>query len=180
MKFLLVCVALAGILTSTNGCKKDSSATDGTSVASGTTGTIGNASVQTLNFSIENTNWTENAASRLWVVEYFLPYSGIENGSLRLYMLLGSKWVALPYINEGITYQFGYTPSTKMIEIQAVEPRIKTVTANSGNMSFRTTGNMSFRATWVQMQLHSPESKPKAQTLSSNFLFNWKEARKNC
>jgi hypothetical protein len=82
------------------------------------------------------------------------------------------NWVALPYVSGGITYQFDYIASTKTIEIQAVEPRIKSLTDNPGNISFR--------ATWVQMQLHSPESKPKAQILGSNFLYNWKEARSNC
>jgi hypothetical protein len=151
MKYLLVCVALAGILTSTNGCKKDNTATDGLSGTSGIAGTYGSTNVQSLNFNIANTNWTANAASRLWSVDYHLPFSDIVPVSLKLYMMSGNNWVKLPYLNNGITFKYEYNSSTKTIVLQAADATSKTLIANPGEMSFR--------VTWLQIP-----SKPKVQT----------------
>jgi len=185
MKFLLVCIALAGILTSTNGCKKDDMSTGqltGISNALSTTVTHGKTNVreselQEITFSITSTNWVANPDSRLWSSDYFLNSYSIMNGSVQLYMMVGGvckpcgpsqeegiDWVALPYVNGDIIFKFEYNPSARSIMVQASAASVTKEGALIIKNLIANPGDMTFRVTWIKSQ-PQPISEPKYPTM---------------
>ncbi len=132
---LLVFTAAAIILTS-NGCKKDDDSNLQPSGNYVTTGSNNNT-VQSFTFDITSAMWSADSANLQWGAPYQLPTSLDMGGAVLLYAQDGSNWAALPHVDYGITYEFGYDPSAKIIEVQAADSRASVMIGNPGDMTFK-------------------------------------------
>lgn len=155
IRILLVCMVIAGILTSI-GCKK------GDTGPAGPAGAAGNANVQTYTYSVTSAQWVADAANLQWSVDYTLPAAAVLTGAVLLFIQDGSNWAALPHVDYGVTFEFGYDPTTKIIEVQSADAKAIKMIPNPGDMTF--------------MVVTIPQLLMK--TMSSVNLKNWPEVKK--
>jgi hypothetical protein len=114
-----------------NGCKK------GDTGPAGPTGPSGNTNVKAYNFSFTSTYWVADSANLQWGATYTLPSSADLSGAVLLYVKDDNNWAALPHVDYGITFEFGFDPAAKTIEIQAADATVLIMIANLGSMSFK-------------------------------------------
>jgi hypothetical protein len=134
-KFTFLIVALATLLFS---CAKDgATGPAGTNGATGATGATGNANVEIFTFNIDSAQWLPDSANLQWGVLDTLPASANVTGGVYLYVQDVTFWAALPHVDYGMTTEFEFDPSTKILNIQSADARAQVMIANPGAKTFR-------------------------------------------
>lgn len=133
-KSILIAFTVISVMLSVTGCKKGDTGPTG---PAGAAGAAGNANVQIFTFSVTANQWVADTVNKQWSSDYTLPSTAIVTGAVLLYAQDGSNWAALPHVDYGVTFEFGYDPTTKIIEVQAADATAATMTPNPGPMTFR-------------------------------------------
>jgi hypothetical protein len=120
---LLLFTIIAAILTF-NECKK------------GDMGPAGNANVKSYTFDIKITDWTSDPTTNEWSADYTLPTADL-SGGVFLYAQDSVSWSALPHVDYGVAFSFGYDPTKKTIEIVAADAMAASLVPNPGPMTFK-------------------------------------------
>jgi len=131
MKKSILAFAIIALILTFNACKK------GDTGAMGPAGADGNANVKSYTFSLLSTDWVADSANLQWSADHTLPSTIDLSGAVLLYVQDGSNWAALPHVDYGVTFEFGFDPATKIIEIQAADATATTMTANPGPLTFK-------------------------------------------
>ena len=103
----------------------------------GPTGATGNASVQTFTFTIDSTQWDGDTVNLQWGATYTLPASTNVNGGVFLYVQDDNNWAALPHVDYGITTEFAFDPTTKIVEVQEAAATGAFMIPNPSSMTFK-------------------------------------------
>ena len=110
------------------GCSKDDA---------GPAGPAGNANVKTYTYSVTNADWIPDSVNHKWTADHTFASSVDFSGAVLLYVQDGSNWAALPRVNFGISFEYGFDLSTKIMEVQAADVMSMTLVANPGSMNFK-------------------------------------------
>lgn len=132
LKLTFLTLAFATFLVS---CSKDGAT--GPAGANGATGATGNANVEIFTFNVDNSSWIADSANLQWSTDYTLPSSANVSGGVFLYIKDGGNWAALPHVDYGQTFEFGYDPTTRIVEVQSADATAMTMIPNPGPDTFR-------------------------------------------
>lgn len=124
-KTILLAFAVIAATLIFNECKK------------GDTGPAGNANVQNYIFKVTSAQWAADSTNKEWSAELALPTTAKVNGGVFLYAQDGSNWSALPHVDYGVAYSFGYDPSKKTIEVVAADAMAAYMIAKPDSMTFK-------------------------------------------
>lgn len=129
IKILTVFTVIAGMLAFT-GCKKGDT---------GPAGPPGNANVQAYTFNVYASDWTANNVNKEWYVDLTLPAGADVSGAVLVYLQYDSYsyWAALPHVDFGITFEYGFDPSTYVVEVQSQDAAYTSMIPNPGPVNFR-------------------------------------------
>src|ERR1017187_5110284 len=128
LKLTFLFFALTTLLFS---CSKDgATGPAGANGATGATGATGNANVQIFTFNVDSSQWIADSANLQWGGLDTLPSTATVTGGVYLYLQDGSFWAALPHVEYGMTTEFEFDPTTKILNIQTADARGQAMISN--------------------------------------------------
>ena len=136
-KIFLIVFAVAMAIVTFDKCKKDTTTSYQPSGNYAIAG-ANNNTVQSYSFNIPTAHWIADSVNLLWKSINQLPASLDLGGAVLLYSQDSSNWAALPHVDYGWTYEFGYDPTSRIMQVQVADSRgIPPLIPNPGNMNFK-------------------------------------------